>query len=53
MKKVEVIADKVTVTCYKGSVLIVDDIQAELARALLKPVEENKEKKTRKKSDVK
>ena len=50
MKKCEVLADRLSVVCHKGSVVIVDDRQYELARAYLKPVEEAVEEKTVKKS---
>lgn len=52
MKKYEVLAERLSVVCRKGSVVIVDDRQYELARAYLKPVEEEavNEEKTVKKS---
>ena len=45
MKKCEVLAERVTLVVNKGSIVIVDDVQAETARALLKPVEEKAQEK--------
>lgn len=49
MKKCEVLAD-CSLVVNKGSVVIVSDIQFELARHLLKPVEDEAEEKPKKKS---
>lgn len=40
MKKCEVLAERVTLVVNKGSIVIVDDVQAEIARTLLKPLNE-------------
>lgn len=39
MKKYEVLAERVSLVVGKGSVVLVDDVQAELARQFLKPCE--------------
>lgn len=49
MKKCEVLAD-CSLVVNKGSVVIVSDQQFELARHLLKPVEDEAEEKPKKKS---
>lgn len=59
MKKCEVLAERVTLTICKGSIVYVDDVQAEVARAFLKECdkvelkaqveEEKQEKKSKKK----
>lgn len=45
MRKCEVIAERVTLTVCKGSIVNLDDVQAELARSLVKPVSEAKAEK--------
>lgn len=52
MRQCEVLADKISITVNKGSIVNVDDLQYELARKHLKPIEskkaEAKEKKSKK-----
>ena len=42
LKKCEVLVDRVSLVVGKGSIVLVDDRQFELARAFLKPVREAK-----------
>lgn len=54
MKKYEVTSD-VTLTCLKGSIVIISDKQYEVVRKVIKPLplKEVKEKKRKKKDAVK
>lgn len=45
MKKCEVLVERVSLTVGKGSVVIVDDKQFELAKSFLKPLDIKKEVK--------
>ena len=55
MVKCEVIVDRISLVCGKGSVVVIDDKQYELARKFVKPIveepkaEEKAVKKSRKK----
>lgn len=51
MKTCEVTADRVSLICGKGSIVVVDDIQFELAKRFLKPVEQKKRKATKKSTE--
>ena len=48
MVKCEVIADRVTLVVGKGSIVMLDEVQAEVARQFVKPVNEDEEKPKRK-----
>lgn len=48
MKKCEVLVDRVSLVVGKGSIVLVDDKQYEVARQFIKPVED--EEKPKKKS---
>lgn len=51
MVKVEVLVDRCSLVCGKGSIVYVDERQFELARQFVKPVED--EEKPKKKSSKK
>lgn len=48
MVKCEVTADRVSLVVCKGSIVIVDEVQAEIAREFIKPLQEDEEKPKRK-----
>ena len=50
MVKCEVLADRCSIVVGKGSIVLVDERQFELARMILKPIEEKAEEKPKRKS---
>lgn len=51
MIKCEVVADRVSLIVHKGSIVLVDEMQYELARQFIKPVSEEEKPKRKAKKD--